>query len=149
MVTFERQNIMVDKFLTDTGQRNQVRWIWMCFGRDNYTPRIITGKALDTIMHAVKVDADKIKARGGELIFLRTPSNGPYLAEENKDYPRNKYWDRLLAITGCKGIHFADHPVISKLICPEYSHLNPTDAIIYTQNLISILKHDAGWKFNK
>jgi hypothetical protein len=149
MVTFERQNIMVDKFLTDTSQRNQVRWIWMCFGRDNYTPQSITGKALDTIMNSVKVDVDKIRARGGEVIFLRTPSNGPYLAEEMKYYPRDKYWDRLLTVTGCKGIHYADHPVISKLICPEYSHLNPTDAIIYTQNLISILKHDERWKFNK
>ena len=146
MVTFDRQNKMVDKFLADTIERNQIRWIWMCFGRDNDNPQIITGKALDTIMNSVKVDADRIKARGGEVIFLRTPSNGPGLAEEEKYYPRNKYWDRLLTVTGCKGIYFADYPVISKLICPEYSHLNPRDAIIYTQNLIGILKKEQGWK---
>ncbi|MDB5151418.1 MAG: hypothetical protein JWR54_169 [Mucilaginibacter sp.] len=147
MISFTRQNIMVKKFLTDTIQRNQVRWIWMCFGGANYTSQIVTGKALDTIFNSVKVDVDKIKARGGDVIFLRTPSNGPCLAEEKKFYPRAKYWDRLLAITGCKGIHYADHPVIDQLICPEYSHLSPKDAIIYTQNLVSILKKEQGWKF--
>ena len=79
-----------------------------------------------------------IRARGEKIV-----------AEEKKYYPRNKYWDRLLTVTGCKGIHFSDHQVISKLICPEYSHLDPKNAILYTQNLISILKHDQGWKFNK
>jgi hypothetical protein len=147
MVTFDRQNKMVDKFLADTIERNQIRWIWTCFGRDNYTPQIITGKALDTIMNSVKADADRIKARGGEVIFLRTPSNGPDLAEEKKYYPRNKYWDRLLTVTRCKGIHFADYPVIDQLICPEYSHLTPKDAVIYTQNLVSILKKEQIWKY--
>ena len=32
---------------------------------------------------------------------------------ELKGFPRNEYWDRLLAYTGCKGIYFADYPAIA------------------------------------
>jgi len=146
LVTFERQTKMMDQFLTDTNQQIQVRNIWASNRKRNRTPPV-SGKVLDTIMNSVKADVDKIRARGGYVIFVRTPSSDSYLAFENKNYPRKEYWDKLLAITGCKGIHFADYPVIDQLTCPEYSHLSPKDAIIYTQNLVSILKKEQGRKF--
>jgi hypothetical protein len=146
LVTFERQTKMMDQFLADTNQQIQVRNIW-AFNRKNNRIPPIKGKALDTIMTSVKADVDKIRARGGDVTFVRTPSSDTYLIFENKNYPRKEYWDKLLAITGCKGIHFADYPVINQLTCPEYSHLKPTDAVIYTQNLVSILKKEQGWKF--
>ncbi|MDB5025664.1 MAG: hypothetical protein JWP78_3419 [Mucilaginibacter sp.] len=145
-IAFDRQNKMTDAFIADTNQQNQVRNIWASNRKLNHIPPV-TGKALDTILNAIKGDVDQIRARGGKVIFLRTPSSGTNLAFEKKNYPRNKYWDRLLAVTGCKGIHYADHPVTDQLICPEESHLNPKDAILYTQNLVSILKKEEGWKF--
>ena len=146
LVTFERQTKMMDQFLADTNQQIQVRNIW-AFNRKNNRIPPVNGKALDTIMTSVKADVNKIRARGGDVTFVRTPSSDTYLIFENKNYPRNEYWDKLLAITGCKGIHFADYPVINQLTCPEYSHLKPTDAVIYTQNLVSILKKEQGWQF--
>jgi len=145
-ITFERQNKMTAEFIIDTNQQIQVRNIWAFNRKNNHIPPV-NGKALDTILTSVKADVDKIRARGGDVTFVRTPSSDSYLIFENKNYPRKEYWDKLLAITGCKGIHFADYPVIDQLTCPEYSHLKPTDAVIYTQHLVSILKKDLGWRF--
>ena len=99
-------------------------------------------------MTAVKTSIDKIKARGGEVVFIRTPSSGPFLMGEAKGFPREKYWDRLLAETHCKGIHFQDFPAISQYECPEFSHLSPEDAIDFTKHFVDLLKSEAGWKFN-
>jgi hypothetical protein len=53
-----------------------------------------------------------------------------------KGYPRTAYWDRLLATTGCKGIYFTDYPATAFFECPEWSHLKPTDAVLYTKAFI-------------
>ena len=88
---------------------------------------------------------DKIKSRGGQVLFLRTPSSGALRQVELRDYPRSAYWERLLAFTGCKGIYFEDYPAIAHFDCPEWSHLSPDQAVIYTKNLIKILKENKGW----
>ena len=105
------------------------------------------GPKLDSILNTVKADIDKIKARGGQVLFIRTPSSGPFLMGEKMGYPRAQYWDRILATTGCQGIHFEDYPAIAHFECPEFSHLKPSDAIIYTTNLIDILQKEKGWVF--
>lgn len=144
-VSFERQNMMTDKFVADTNLQNQVKNIWDGFRKINKEPPV-SGKALDSIFNSVKVCVDKIKSRGGHVIFVRTPSSGPYLAGERMGFPRQKYWDPLLAITGCPGIHFEDYPAIAHFECPEWSHLSPKDAIVFTKNFIEILR-EKGWSF--
>ena len=71
------------------------------------------------------------------------------LMGENMGYPKEKYWDRILAITNCPGIHFADYPAIAHFICPEFSHLSQPDAILFTKDFIRILQEEKGWKFSK
>lgn len=137
---FDRQNSMTPEFLADTNQINQVRGIWGMIGKiSSKEGPPIHGKALDSFLLAVKADVDRIKARGGQVIFTRTPSSGPFAIGESKGFPRSDYWDKLLAVTGCKGIHYADDPATAHLICPEFSHLRPKDAIIYTKALCSAL----------
>src|SRR5581483_9285896 len=102
---------------------------------------------LDSLMNSVKKDIDQIRSRGGQVIFLRTPSTGPFWMGENMGYPRSDYWDRLLTATDCQGIHFTDYPAIANFECPEFSHLKPSDAVIFTRNLVDILQKDKGWKF--
>ncbi|MBA2250194.1 MAG: hypothetical protein H0W12_08375 [Chitinophagaceae bacterium] len=145
-VTFNRQNFMTDKFLTDTTLQNKVKNIWDFFRSINKEPPM-SGVKLDSVLLAVKEDCDKIKGRGGQVIFVRTPSSGPYLAGKKMGFPRQKYWDRLLATTGCPGIHFEDYPAIAHFQCPEFSHLKTSDAIVFTKNLINILENEKGWKF--
>ena len=99
-------------------------------------------------MASVQVSVDKIKAHGGQVIFVRTPSSGPFLMGETMGYPREKYWNRLLLVTKCDGIHFQDYPEIAHLQCPEFSHLSQADAILYTKTFVRILG-EKGWKFSR
>ena len=144
-VTFDRQNFMTPKFLTDTNLQNQVKGLW-AFYRQISKDLPLTDLQIDSLITTVKNDVNKIKGRGGEVIFVRSPSSGPFLMGEKIGYPRQKYWDRLLELTGCQGIHFADYPAIDHFECPEFSHLKRSDAVIYTTNLVNILQQK-GWVF--
>ncbi|MDB5137829.1 MAG: hypothetical protein JWP37_4432, partial [Mucilaginibacter sp.] len=146
-VRFNRQSVMTDDFVADTNQHNQVKGIWVLLKGDPTPP--MSGKLLDTVMLSVKRDVDKIKARGGDVVFTRTPSNGFFLMAEQHMFPRPAYWERLLKETGCKGFYYADYPATAKLQCPEFSHLTPKDAVIYTQTLVSILGKEKGWTYKK
>ena len=144
-VTFDRQNIMTDRFVADTNIQNKVKELWTFYRKISTEPPAGPAK-IDSILSVVKKATDKIESRGGKVIFLRTPSSGPYLMGEEMAFPRNKYWDKILTVTGKPGIHFKDYPAISNFVCPEFSHLKHSDAIIFTKNLIQILQ-EKGWTF--
>jgi hypothetical protein len=142
-----RQDYMTDRFLTDTNQQNQVRGIWDFFRKMDRNPAPTAGQ-IDSILASVKNCTDKIRSRGGQVIFVRTPSSGPFLLGEIKRFPREQFWNRLLTATNCPGIHFSDYPAIAHFVCPEFSHLSQPDAILFTKNFIQILQ-EKGWKFSK
>jgi len=144
-ITFDRQNIMMDRFLTDTTLQNNVKDLWVFFSKTSKEPPANRAKA-DSILLTVKNDCDRIKARGGQVLFVRTPSSGPYLQGEKMAFPRAQYWDRLLEVTNCPGIHFEDYDPIAHFQCPEFSHLKQADAIVFTKNLVEIVQQK-GWKF--
>jgi hypothetical protein len=147
-VKFNRQEYMTDKFSSDTTLQNIVKNIWVEVIKASKEPPA-SGTKMDSILTAVKTAVDKIKARGGQVLFVRTPSSGGFKMGELMGFPREKYWDRLLAITNCPGIHYADYPAIDHFICPENSHLSLTDAKVFTKNFIKILSEEKGWKFPK
>lgn len=144
---FERQSYMTPDFVADTSQHNAVSGVW-AYGLKQRSKFKLPTEKLDAIFNSVKRDVDKIKARGGQVLFVRPPSSGPYWEAEMKGFPRAAYWDRLLKTTGCQGIYFKDYPATADFICPEWSHLTPADAVIYTKNLIQILE-EKGWSFHK
>jgi hypothetical protein len=146
-VTYDRQAKMTDSFVADTAEQNKVKEIWKFFSKLS-REKPISGKPLDSIIQTIKVAVDKIKARGGQVIFVRTPSTGPFWAGEQQGYPRRQYWDHLLEATNTPGIHFTDYPDIASFHCPEFSHLTPKDATVFTQSLIGILEKQ-GWTFPK
>lgn len=146
-MTADRQAKMTDRFLADTNLQNKVKQIWKYLGDNNRQPPM-SGKPLDEFLLTIKSATDKIKARGGEVIFVRTPSSGPFYMGESQGFPRDKYWDRLLTVTQCKGIHFKDDPATANMQCPEFSHLSPYDAVTYTKSLIHSLQQN-GWKLAK
>ena len=144
--TFDRQEYMTANFVADTNQRNKVKGNWQFFASLRKGAPPMSEKELNAIFESVKKATDKIKSRGGEVLFVRTPSSGPYLQGENMGFPREKYWDKLLSITNCPGIHFLDYPAIDHFVCPEFSHLSRPDAIAFTKHFIEILEKDKGWK---
>ena len=137
-ITFDRQDSFTHRFLADTSMQNEIKGIWTFFDNLNTEPPV-SGDTLQGILNSVKAAVDKIKARGGQVMFVRTPSSGHSLQLECKGYPRERYWERLLAFTGCRGIHFADYPPIAHFTCPEWSHLAPKDAVVYTNHLVQIM----------
>jgi len=147
--TFDRQSKMSDRFLADTLLQNRVKNIWKRFMKMSKRAPPFTEENLLAILKRTKAAVDKIKARGGEVLFVRTPSSGPFLEAEKMGFPREKYWDRLLAYIDCPGIFFADYPELNHFECPEWSHLSPQDAIAFTRGFIKILNQEKGWQFQK
>lgn len=147
-VNYDRQETMVPEFIADTNLHNRVTAIWEFFRKNSKEPPA-TGAKLDSLINVVKTSVDKIKARGGEVFFVRTPSSGPFWMGEQMGYPREKYWERILKETKCDGLHFMDYPAINHFVCPEWSHLSPSDAILFTREFIRILHDEKKWKFPK
>jgi hypothetical protein len=143
--SFERQARMTDRFLVDTTLQNKVKDIWYFFYQFEKQAPPMQDSVLTSILQSVKTATDKIKARGGEVLFVRTPSTN--YPGEATGFPREKYWDRLLTYTQCPGIHYADYADMNQLVCPELSHLSQPNAVIYTKSLIDVLSKEKAWKF--
>lgn len=145
---FDRQTKMTDAFLADTALQNQVKGVWKEVGAHS-PKKAIAGPPLAVILNETKQSADQIRARGGKVLFIRTPSDGPYYEGEKQMFPRALYWDRLLAHTKAPGIYFEDYPDLTRYQCPEWSHLTPKDAIRFTEALIPIIEQKMGLELQK
>jgi len=88
---------------------------------------------------------EKLRARHVDVVFVRPPSDGEYLAYEDRDFPRETTWDVLLAKTGAPGIHFKDYPELQGYVLPEWSHLAAGEKPRFTEALYRILERDV-WK---
>jgi hypothetical protein len=139
VTTFDRQSTMTPRFMADSSLRHQVQQVWvflMNMGRNAPPPK---EDPVPIILASVQNAVSKIRARGGEVFFIRTPSSGPFLMGEQHAFPRGKIWDPLLTTTHSKGFYYADDPATAHFTCPEWSHLSPSDAILYTKVLITRL----------
>jgi hypothetical protein len=74
----------------------------------------------------------RIRARGGDVIFIRPPDAPEIRAVEEKRLPKVKGWDALLAGTHAQGIHADDLPQAQNLVVPEWSHLSRKCATVFT-----------------
>jgi hypothetical protein len=143
-----RQSMLTPMFLADTNLQNKKRQTWST-GTSLRKNIPIRGDTLEAYLKEIKTCTDLIKARGGIVVFVRTPSNGVMLEKEKREYPRKQYWERLLEYTGVPGYHYSDYPETAKLFCIEDSHLSPKDAALYTEQLVKILETKEGWTFPK
>jgi len=147
--TFERQEYMTNSFVANPKECQQVKDIWSFFaGMVQHAPPM-PPKVFDEIFAAVKADIDKIKARGGHVVFVRTPSSGPYYQGESMGFPRDKFWDRLLKETNSPGIHFKDYQAMANFDCPEFSHLKLQDAALFTKSFFEELCKQKGFAYLK
>lgn len=143
-----RQTYMTPMFLSNPDLINKQTTNWTRLGATDKTPGI-KGPALEAVFKEVKDAIDKIRARGGQVVFVRPPSSGGFLETENAVYPRKDYWDEMLKYTNTPGVHYLDYPKTANFVCPEWSHLAPADVITYTDELIRILQEEKGWRFPK
>ncbi|MBK8702079.1 MAG: hypothetical protein IPN29_21910 [Saprospiraceae bacterium] len=148
LMNFDRQNMMTDRFVdTDTAGVKMMQDIWLQIAKmgDKAPPTPV--HVIDSFLLDVKKHTDLITARGGKVFFLRPTSSGPLWQGEQMGFPRDKFWEKLLTVTGSQGMHFEDYPELKKMQCTEFSHLRQSDGIIYTKKVVEVLSKDIGWKF--
>lgn len=122
-----RQYAMWDRIETDSYLREHARHAWNLF-KGPPLPINIANAVIANSAEAVR----RIRARGGDVIFVRPPSAPELRKIEEERLPKAKGWDRLLAGTQAKGIHFDDLPAAQGLVLPEWSHLSRECATVFT-----------------
>ena len=140
----DRATHLWDKVENDPAYREITRQVWLqefVPSEDDPPPEKVAQTIKEQIERAAKAVA-LLHARGVKVLFLRPPSGGPFLENENKLFPREKTWDALLAASGAPGIHFEDYPELQGGELPEWSHLTHADAERFTAALHTIIARD-------
>ena len=101
-------------------------------------------KHVQATLERIRVAVEKLHRRGVQVVFVCPPSTGELRELEAKFTPRERFFDQIVATAGAPGVYFADHPELAAFDCPEWSHLMPSDAVLYTQRLVPILKDKLG-----
>ncbi len=98
---------------------------------------------LEALLERVASHVARLRARGGDVVFVRMVSSGAVRRIEDERYPRAAYWDRLLQRTGGEGLSFEDVPALARFECPEDSHLDAHAAPEFTRLLGQELRRRA------
>jgi hypothetical protein len=131
----DRQTRMWPRLESDSRLKEHAVSVWMARDRGKPKPEVLA-LAIEESRRAV----EKIRARGGDVVFIRAPSAGGVYERELTNLPRAETWDRLLAETGAFGIHFEDFPEMQGLDVPEWSHLSAESATRFTRAYVSVLR---------
>jgi hypothetical protein len=97
-------------------------------------------KAIEQRFQDVAAAAQKLRARGGKIVFVRLPVAGELKALEDRTTPRSQIWDRVIKDTAAPGIYFEDFPELSSFNCPEWSHLSAGDSVEFSKRLVPHLR---------
>jgi len=76
-----------------------------------------------------------LRARGGDVAFVRFPTTVDHYGEEAA-HPRATHWDPWASTTAAKTLHYRDVPAMADLDCPDGSHLDMRDAPRFTNALV-------------
>ncbi len=143
----DRNTEMWARLEEDEAKAEQAKEIWVGMARrftpppnpDGSPPPPMPDEAINAVIAGVKANVDKIRARGGEVVFLRFPYEGFYQQLEDTAFPRARFWDRLVEQTDSVGVSFHDYPQLQGYELPEWSHLAPREAERYTRALVPIV----------
>ena len=92
------------------------------------------------VIAEVAANVARIRARGGDVIFVSHPSGGVLMTRDTINFPRARFWDRLLAGTGTVGIRSDDYAQLRGFRLPELSHMDPRDVDLYTARLAPLVE---------
>jgi hypothetical protein len=105
-----------------------------------YVPREVfmekMGKAIESRFHDTAKAVEKLRTRGGKIVFVRFPNRGELKALEDRLNPRARDWERLLKETKAPGIYYEDFPELRDFNCPEWSHLSAGDSVEFSKRLV-------------
>ncbi|MDZ4258970.1 MAG: hypothetical protein U0974_10250 [Gemmatimonadales bacterium] len=102
-------------------------------------PPEVAAKAFEALLAQVTRDVAAIRARGGEVVFLRPPSSGWFREFEARVAPRGQVWESLLTAADAVGIHFEDYPEL-QVPTPEWSHISVSSKDGFTRGVVRALR---------
>ncbi len=137
----DRQTMMWRQIETNEPLRAHAIYVWTF----RKLPPPPGEELIAKIIADVRNSVEKIRARGGEVAFIRLPSTSFYYEREQVQVPRDRTWDRLLRETGSFGIHFEDYPEMQGLELPEQSHLTREAATEFTRAYVGVLRDRYRW----
>jgi hypothetical protein len=128
-----RQTWLWPRIEHDARLREHARaaWRWGSFAGDPVSDDIIK-----MTMDATRSAVAAIRARGGDVVFVRPPSAPELRVREDRRLPRSRGWDALLEAAQVRGIHFDDESAMQGLVIPEYSHLSRACATVFTDTYV-------------
>jgi hypothetical protein len=130
----DRDTALWDRIANDPNLRRQVIHAWLQETVPAFTDAMLSGRLART-----RAAVDAIRARGGEVVFVRPPSAPQFRFGEEGHLPRVRGWDALLAAADAVGVHFEDHAAMQGLELPEYSHLTRACARVHTDAYVRAL----------
>jgi hypothetical protein len=145
----ERRTRMIEQCADPNGKlARRIQQIWPPLFTPppppTYVPREVflekMGKAIDARFRNTAQAVEKLRARGGKIVFVRFPNSGELKALEDRLNPRARDWDRLLKDTKAPGIYYEDFPELSGFDCPEWSHLSAGDSVEFSKRLMPHLR---------
>lgn len=83
---------------------------------------------------------EKLRARGGDIVFIRMPSDGDYLVRDLRDDYYNLTWKPMAEGFDAPTINSMDYPQLSsELDIPEWSHLSRESQDRWSHDIIPLL----------
>lgn len=142
----DRNTEMWERVMADERYREEAKEQWTLIlqrfapppSADGSPPPPFPQEAIDAVIAEVKGNVDRIRARGGDVAFMRLPYDGLFAVAEDNGFPRERFWDALLAATDSAGVSFHDYPELQGYEIPEWSHLAPREAERYTRAVTPI-----------
>ena len=131
-VTDQRQTSMWARVENDPRVREHQRSTWK-----RAAPAISTAAILG-IVERTRVAVAAIRARGGDVVFVRPPSAPAMRVFEDATVSRAQGWDRLLTGANVRGAYLADDPDVRQLTLPEDSHLSRACATVFTDKYVRV-----------
>ena len=103
-------------------------------------PEDVARAAFEQLLETVAANVEAIRARGGEVVFIRPPSSDWFREFEQQAVPRERVWEPIIGAADAVGVHFEDYPELSDVKTPEWSHISSRDKERWTRSLVGILK---------
>jgi hypothetical protein len=128
----DRNSEMWDRELNDTAYRERSTriWSWVMAPPPGAPP-----PDPPKVIAEVAANVAKIRAKGGDVVFVQHPQAGWLQDAEPHAFPRAKFWDPLMAGAHTRGVRWEDYPQLKGFRIPEISHMHPRDAEVYTSRL--------------
>jgi hypothetical protein len=144
----ERRSRMIERCAQPGKLQTKIQQRWLRLFSPPPLPSYIPKEVfMERMMHAQEarfIDtinaAEKLRARGGKIVFVRFPVSGELKSLEDRLSPRSQFWELFLKRTGVNGVYFEDFPELASFTCPEWSHLSAGDSVEFSKRLVPHLR---------